>query len=141
MCQPSYRSPQTITNRSVKLCLIIYVLSYPAPHTNRSVKCPTHHTPHDHQQVSEVMSNNIIVLSYPTPLNNRSVFYPSHSSQSPTGLSVTSKSEGIHCFVLPFTPHNHQQADGILFFQHYTFWSPTSQKVCSVILSYPSHLR
>lgn len=76
MCQPSYRSPRTITNRSVKLCLIIYVLSYPAPHTSRSVKCPTHHTPHDHQQVSEVMSNNIIMSCptlHPLPIDQWSV--------------------------------------------------------------------
>ena len=106
MCQPSYRSPRTITNRSVKLCLIIYVLSYPAPHTSRSVKCPTHHTLHDHRQVSEVMSNNIIMSCptlHPLPIDQWSVL-------PITLLTITNGSvshQQVRRYVLLFCPALH----------------------------------
>lgn len=126
MCQPSYRSPQTITNRSVKLCLIIYVLSYPAPHTNRSVKCPSHHTPHDHQQVSEVMSNNIIMSCptlHPLTIDQCSTHHTPHNHQRvcqspasqkvyivlscPSHLTITNRLM-VSCFS-NITPFGHQQ--------------------------------
>lgn len=123
---------------SNNICLVLPCAPY-----QQIVKCPTHHTPRDHQQVSEVMFRNICLVLPCTPYQQTSeVFYPSHSSQSPTGVSVTSKSEGVsYYFVLHFTPHNHQQVHDVLFVLQYTFRSPTHQKVCSIILSYPPHLR